>query len=229
MGKRIVFRLNRGHGIVVEPRMTGLLLLADPPDQEHLRWRMRLSGSKVSNIWFWDRRGLGTLRLLPPTKLQEHFSRIGPDALDISTEQLRAQLGKSRREIKVALLDQHALAGVGNLYAAEILHVAGIHPRTRCHRLRISDWKLLNKSMRTVLREAIVAEGSTLSDGTYRNALNQSGTYQNQHRVYGRSGEACGNCRTDQIVRIVQSQRSTFFCPTCQPRSRSKNRGSGRG
>jgi formamidopyrimidine-DNA glycosylase len=67
-----------------------------------------------------------------------------------------------------------------------------------------------------VLREAIRYEGSTLGDGTYRNALNESGGYQNEHRVYARAGQTCPTCRRAEIVRIVQAQRSTFFCPRCQ-------------
>lgn len=79
--------------------------------------------------------------------------------------------------------------------------------------------------VQAVLEEAIRYEGSTLGDGTYRNALNQSGSYQNVHRVYGRAGEVCRTCSTQTIQRIVQAQRSTFFCPGCQPLSR---RGSSR-
>ncbi len=118
----------------------------------------------------------------------------------------------------MALLDQRALAGVGNLYASEILHTAGIHPQARCDRLRRGDWQRLHAAMRSVLKEAIRFEGSTLGDGTYRNALNQAGSYQNHHRVYDRAGETCAVCGRAQVERIVQAQRSTFFCPRCQPR-----------
>ncbi len=211
----------RGDCIVLEPRMTGLVLLRDPPDREHVRLVLRLSGGRAREILFWDQRGLGVARLLRPEEFLEHYgpNRLGPDALGITCDVLRARLGGSRRAIKVALLDQHALAGVGNLYASEILHRAGIHPATPCHRLRRSDWPKLHAALGEILRAAIRHQGSTLRDGTYRIARNNPAAYQFFHRVYQRAGELCLRCRQARIVRIVQAQRSTFFCPACQRRS----------
>ena len=225
IGKRVVIRLGTGDSIVVEPRMTGLLLLDEPPNQLHLRWHMRLSGSAVSDVWYWDRRGLGSIRLFSQETLHQVLGpdRIGPDALTITPKVLQNQFAASRREVKIALLDQRRLAGMGNLYASEVLHVARIHPGTPCDRLRPDDWRNLHRSMRRILRQAIAHEGSTLSDGTYRNALNQSGNYQNHHRVYGRAGLPCMTCHSARIVRVVQAQRSTFYCPTCQKNRRSRS------
>ncbi|MEZ6090392.1 MAG: DNA-formamidopyrimidine glycosylase family protein [Pirellulaceae bacterium] len=133
LGKRIVLMLSDRQAIVIEPRMTGLVLLAAPPTQTHLRLRITLTGGSHPELLFWDRRGLGTVRLLRPQELQSLQSdRLGPDALQISQVQLQERLGASRRAIKVALLDQRAVAGIGNLYAAEILHLAGVDPRCRC-------------------------------------------------------------------------------------------------
>jgi formamidopyrimidine-DNA glycosylase len=224
IGKRVVIRLDdprgaAGDSIVIEPRMTGLVLLADPPEEEHLRLTFHLSGGTESQLMFWDRRGLGTVRLVPASDFERRYGlhAIGPDALDVTADVLRQRLGASRREIKVALLDQKAVAGIGNLYASEILHQAGIHPKRRCHRLRNADWSALESSIRAVLEKAIRYEGSTLSDGTYRNALNEAGGFQNHHRVYDRAGRTCAACGSAQVVRIVQAQRSTFYCPSCQP------------
>jgi formamidopyrimidine-DNA glycosylase len=136
---------------------------------------------------------------------------------------LRDRLAASRRAIKVALLDQRTVAGIGNLYASEILHLAGIHPARPCQRLKPGDWQALSAAVVDVLSEAIRYEGSTLSDGTYRNAQNEAGGYQNHHRVYDRAGESCPGCRKAKVVRIVQAQRSTFFCPVCQPVTRRKS------
>jgi formamidopyrimidine-DNA glycosylase len=118
--------------------------------------------------------------------------------------------------VKVALLDQRAVAGVGNLYASEILHLARIHPARPCDELARRHWNAIAAAAREVLETAIRYEGSTLSDGTYRNALNKEGGYQNEHRVYAKAGEPCPRCRRGVIERIVQAQRSTFFCPRCQ-------------
>ncbi len=208
--------------IVIEPRMTGLVLLADPPTKEHLRLCLKLTGRTKQQLLFWDRRGLGSVRLLSAAEFEALYGprskTLGPDALDITAEQLKERLGKSRRAIKVALLDQRAIAGVGNLYASEMLHLARIHPAVRCHRLRGADWQHLHAAMRKILLAAIKYEGSTLSDGTYRNAVNESGGYQNHHRVYDRAQKLCPTCRKETIRRIVQAQRSTFFCPYCQKR-----------
>ena len=218
LGKRVVVRFAGEQSLVFEPRMTGLVLLADPPSQEHLRFRLDLTGCAVKSIFYWDRRGLGSVRLLSNERLSAELNnnKLGPDALIISAVELQERLGTSQRAVKVALLDQKAVAGVGNLYASEILHLAGIHPAKACKKLKAADWQEIHRRLLEVLQLAIEHEGSTLSDGTYRNALNQAGGYQNQHRVYDREGEVCRLCAKQTIVRIVQTQRATFFCPGCQ-------------
>jgi len=218
VGKRVVLHLESGEALVFEPRMTGLVLVADPPTREHLRFRLDLEEGPLPSIWYWDRRGLGSVRLLSFKQFEQQLrgDKLGPDALAITADQLQERLAGSKRAIKVALLDQRALAGVGNLYASEILHLCGIHPGRRCDLLRSAQWKRIHARMREVLELAIEHEGSTLSDGTYRNALNQSGGFQNHHRVYDREGDPCLTCSRGSIVRIVQAQRATFFCPKCQ-------------
>lgn len=217
LGKRLVLALAAGEALVIEPRMTGLVLLADPPDQEHLRLRLELAGQPPLDLLFWDRRGLGTVRLFAARELQAWARReLGPDALEIPWHSLAARLRHSRRAIKVALMDQRVLAGVGNLYASEALYLAELDPRAACCTLAADEWRRLVSALRRVLRQAIRYEGSTLADGTYRNVLNQSGTYQDHHLVYNRAGQPCRRCST-RIERIVQAQRSTFFCPRCQP------------
>lgn len=224
VGKRVLVHLadadveDEGAVLVFEPRMTGLLLITDPPNETHLRFGLQLSGGDVDWLWFWDRRGLGTVRLLDRASREEQLGpkKLGPDALEMTAELYRERLGKSRRAIKVALLDQKAVAGIGNLYASEILHLAKIHPEKTCDQIRRPKWAALQQAADTVLKKAIKYEGSTLGDGTYRNALNEDGGYQNHHRVYSRAGETCATCERGKIQRIVQAQRSTFFCPKCQ-------------
>lgn len=218
VGKRVVIWLGEEQAIVIEPRMTGLVLVDDAPTREHLRWRMELRGGPLAEIFYWDRRGLGSVRLFSAKEFAEQFGpeKLGPDALEMTGDLYRARLAHSQREVKVALLDQRAVAGIGNLYAAEILHLARIHPRKRCREITKREWQRIADATHTVLNLAIQYEGSTLSDGTYRNALNKQGGYQNEHRVYDRAGKACPRCRRGTIERIVQCQRVTFFCGTCQ-------------
>jgi formamidopyrimidine-DNA glycosylase len=217
--KRIVLDLAGELSLVIEPRMTGLMLLDDPPDPEHLRleWRFADQG-KYESLWFWDRRGLGTVSLYTASQLEIVLGprKLGRDALEFTVEDWRGLCQRTDRPIKVAMLDQKLVAGIGNLYASEILHLAEISPRRRTSRLRRAELERLSAATLEVLEQAIRHEGSTLSDGTYRNALNQSGGYQNSHRVYDRAGAPCPRCQTTPIVRIVQAQRATFYCPGCQ-------------
>ncbi len=218
VGKRVVVRLASQDAIIFEPRMTGLVLVADAPSTAHLRFRMDLETGPIPSVWYWDRRGLGNVRLLSPEEQETQLGsgKLGPDALATTPEILHEAYRHSRRAVKVALLDQQRVAGIGNLYASEILHLAGVHPGKRCDLLKLAHWERIHAALLEVLNTAIRYEGSTLSDGTYRNALNQSGGYQNEHRVYDRAGELCRGCGQESIVRIVQAQRSTFYCPKCQ-------------
>jgi formamidopyrimidine-DNA glycosylase len=219
-GKRVVLWLDSTDALVFEPRMTGLLLLGAPPDPLYTRFRLRLRDKHKGSceLLYWDRRGLGLIRLFTAKQFQQQFgpSNLGPDALDMTAAVYRERLGASQRAIKVALLDQRAVAGIGNLYASEILHLAGVHPATPCRALKARHWQRLAEAALDVLSAAIRYEGSTLSDGAYRNALNKEGGYQNHHRVYNKQGAPCPSCPRGVIERIVQAQRATFFCPRCQ-------------
>ncbi|MEC9097380.1 MAG: bifunctional DNA-formamidopyrimidine glycosylase/DNA-(apurinic or apyrimidinic site) lyase [Planctomycetota bacterium] len=220
IGKRVVIQMENDDRLLFEPRMTGLVLVADPPSQEHLRFRLEFSHGE-KEVLYWDRRGLGMIYLLNDQQYQDRFSleNLGPDALDVTGPLLKKIFGKSRRPVKVALLDQKKVAGIGNLYASEILYVAAIHPAKRCDRITLKQWELIAETTVNILQTAIAHEGSTLSDGTYRNALNDPGGYQNMHRVYDKEDKPCPICMDTPITRIVQAQRSTFFCKVCQKRS----------
>lgn len=218
LGKRVVIRFESDDRLIFEPRMTGLVLVHEAPTTEHLRFAIELKHCRDQRILFWDRRGLGKVYLLSDQQYQSKLNdgSLGPDALAITAQQLAERYKGSKREIKVALLDQSKVLGIGNLYASEILHLAGVHPQTRCDRISKPRWQSIHEQMILVLETAIKYEGSTLSDGTYRNTLNAEGGYQNEHRVYDREGELCPNCSVEKIKRIVQAQRSTFFCNRCQ-------------
>jgi len=225
--KRVVLALDSDDAFVIEPRMTGLMLLDDPPSVEHLRIEWQLAGrGAYRSVWFWDRRGLGTIRLLDPQQQDEVLGpgNLGPDALDMTIADWQVICRGSSTPIKVLMLNQKKVAGIGNLYASEILHLSRIHPETRARNISRQKLRQLAENTVAVLELAIRYEGSTLSDGTYRNALNKAGGYQNAHRVYDREGEPCPTCGRSAIVRIVQSQRSTFFCRSCQRKPRGLTR-----
>jgi formamidopyrimidine-DNA glycosylase len=218
IGKRVVLDLDSGDRLVIEPRMTGMVLLGQPPNESHIRLIFRLSGGTAEQFIFWDRRGLGVVQLLSPADFEKKIgpAQIGPDALQITSAELRSGLGKSRRAIKVALLDQKRIAGIGNIYASEILHRCGIHPGESCHRLRAKDWQAMQIAIREVLTEAIRDQGTSLGDGTYGIAGGELGKFHNKLRVYRRDGKECMQCGKPKIVRLIQAQRSTYFCANCQ-------------
>ncbi|MGI6418715.1 MAG: bifunctional DNA-formamidopyrimidine glycosylase/DNA-(apurinic or apyrimidinic site) lyase [Thermoguttaceae bacterium] len=217
VGKRVVLDLDSSDAIVFEPRMSGRVHLAGSPDTEHIRVVVEFADDSGPLI-FWSMRGLSTLCLLTAREFAQRLGpdRIGPDALRIGAEELRARLQASRRAIKVALLDQRAVAGIGNIYASEILHRIGVHPETSCDRISPRQWKRMQAAAVDVLSEAIAAQGSTLRDGKYRTTRDEPGSFQDKHRVYGREGLKCLQCGRGRIRRIVQAQRSTYFCPICQ-------------
>jgi len=224
LGKKVVIISEKNDHLVIEPRMTGLVLIDQPPDNDYLRLEIQLKSRTVDRVLFWDQRGLGKVFCYSEKEYASLLASgiVGPDALEISPEEMSKRMGTSSQPVKVALLDQKKVAGVGNLYASEILFDSRIDPRAKCSKLTRSHWKTIHDNMVLILNRAIESEGSTLSDGTYRNALNDPGQYQNQHHVYDRADEMCPNCGKAKIKRIVQAQRSTFFCQRCQTKGRSK-------
>ena len=216
VGKRVVLELDSGERIVIEPRMTGRVLLADPPNRTHLRLAFHLSGGPSSRLLFWDSRGLGVVHLLSPEQFAVALGpeRLGPDALDISLEMFRQRLSGSRRA--TGALDQQLLAGLATLRLGDAPSCPGAS-RIGLQRPSTGPMATAPCGHGEVLDEAICHQGSTLADGTYRNAQNEAGGFQALHRVYQRTGQPCSVPRRP-IVRIVQAQRSTFYCPACQRR-----------
>lgn len=217
LGKRVVIQTAED-SLILQPKMTGLVALDEPPDPDHVR--LQIDFANRLRLQFWDRRGLGTVEMMPTAELHERIvaGRLGPDALQITVEEFIARLRATSRPIKVALLDQKLLAGVGNLYASEMLFQARIDPKRAASKISRERLEVLHGAMLEILQLAIELEGSTLSDGTYRNAINDPGNYQNMHRVYDKAEQLCSQCSVTPIKRIVQAQRSTFYCPTCQKR-----------
>ncbi len=226
IAKRVLIVLDDKHSsdiglrLVLQPKMAGIAMIGEPPTQAHTRLIIHLKDAECERILYWDRRGLGTAHLWTENQCAQNLGPevLGPDALAVSAEVFIQTFRAVRREVKPALLEQRYVAGVGNLYASEILHRCGVHPQRRCNRIPKKLWMEIHGAMQAILNDAIAHEGSTLRDGTYRNAINGEGGYQNQHKVYDRAGELCQDCHTGVIERLVQAQRSTFFCKVCQPR-----------
>jgi len=146
---------------------------------------------------------------------------IDPLAERIDGERLRRVFAGCRGPIKHLLLDQKRIAGIGNIYASEILFRARVHPRRRAGLVAADEWRRIAAEIPAVLQEAIDRMGTTFS--TYRTPLNEPGAYGERLMVYDRAGEPCRRCGTP-IRRVVQGQRSTFFCPICQSNAAKQRR-----
>jgi formamidopyrimidine-DNA glycosylase len=180
--------------------------------------RVRLALDDGHELVFADVRKFGRLWLA--ARLDDLLGRFGPEPLGASftAEWLLRELRARRRRLKPLLLDQRFLAGLGNIYVDEALHIARLHPLLRSDQLGAPAARRLHKAIRRVLRAAIRREGSSF-DVFYRTPEGQPGRYQSQFRVYGRAGRPCRSCGT-VIARLVVGQRGTHVCPRCQPRPR---------
>jgi len=227
-GKWVVLALGGRRGlIVIQPRMTGGFRLVEPERPEHVRLTFHVD-RPAQTIWFCDTRRLGKVAWFPGAgDAEAAFARShGPDALEIALAELSRRLRGTARAVKPALMDQKVLAGIGNIYADEILFRAGLHPQRRASRLTPEEVGRLHPAIGQVLHEAIEAEGSSF-DGGYRTVLGGEGGFLAQNAVYGRQGEPCRACG-EAILRTRFTGligRSTYLCPRCQPAPRAPRRG----
>jgi formamidopyrimidine-DNA glycosylase len=217
-GKRIVFTLDTGERFYIHLGMSGRLATHSPTDPSaahtHLVIKLATPGGEPRGRWelrFVDPRRFGGIWWLGKEEAADQ--NMGPEPLSTCPQQLARRLSHTTRAIKNALLDQTVLAGLGNIYVDESLHVAGIHPLTPANKLSVEQIARLSRAIKSTLRRALRYRGSTLRD--YRDADGRAGDFQKRHRVYDREGKPCGQCRS-AIERIVLGGRSTHFCPVCQ-------------
>lgn len=208
-GKYLHLTLDEAH-LIVHLRMSGDLLVLPPeaPLPRHPRVVFHLSDGR--RLVFNDPRKFGRMWLLPdPAPL---FARLGPEPFDahLTPTVFHARLLRHRRRLKPLLMDQTFLAGLGNIYTDEALHLARLHPLTPAHTLTLEQATTLLAAIRQVLEEGIARNGTSI-DWMY-----QGGQYQRHLRVYGRVGAPCPTCGA-AIQRMRVAQRSTYFCPQCQP------------
>lgn len=210
-GKYLCLYLEDELCLTIHLRMTGkLVFTTEEKDKKHIRVIFRFTDG--SSLYFVDVRKFGRMRLWP--KAEPLLPHLGPDALEEKTV-FRALLNqKSRRAIKTLLLDQEFLAGVGNIYADEALFMAGIHPLTPAHCVPRQRLRKLSRHLPEILKAAIENNGTTISD--YRRTGRLKGEHQFFLNVYGREGKPCNKCKTP-VVRIRINNRSSHFCPKCQP------------
>ncbi|MGI6145058.1 MAG: bifunctional DNA-formamidopyrimidine glycosylase/DNA-(apurinic or apyrimidinic site) lyase [Clostridia bacterium] len=216
-GKYLLFTLDEDLTLVIHLRMTGQLTICSKefPLNKHTHLTFALSSGK--ELRFTDVRKFGLVYLVPTGKWEGikglfnlGFEPLAPDfTFDVFTEFITNKQGK----LKPFLLDQSKIAGIGNIYADEILFEAGLHPQREIKTLTPREIKKLYFALRTILEESINCRGTTMHD--FVDGHGKKGSFQERLQVYGRRGEACNRCGT-RLQRIVVAGRGTVFCPHCQ-------------
>lgn len=220
-GKWVLFRFEPVPSvIVIQPRMTGGFFLSWPDRTQHIRLILHFrTGPEPRRLWFCDTRRLGKIASYPSDEEAEAAiaRSLGPDALDISRSDLSRRLASTSRAIKPALMDQHILAGIGNIYADEILHRARIHPLQPANRLSPPLVQRIHQAIGEVLAEAIAAEGSSFDQG-YRTVLGLEGGFLASNSVHRRKGQPCPRCASPIVKERIAGLigRPTYYCPRCQ-------------
>lgn len=213
-GKYVVIEMERGY-LLVHLKMSGQLhiLPAGEPLNSHVRVVLNLDSGQ--QLRFRDTRKFGRIYLVDNP--QDVTAGLGPEPLDkdFTLDEFRRLLARRTGRLKPLLLNQHFLAGLGNIYADEALFAAQLHPLRKADSLTADEQARLYEAIRSVLGSAVAGRGTTLSDGGYADASGQPGSYQTRLAVYGRTGQPCLRCDTP-VERIVLGGRSAHYCPNCQ-------------
>jgi formamidopyrimidine-DNA glycosylase len=215
--KHAVLELDSGR-LVIQPGMTGSLMVYPRPlDQDEARYAvLRAELDQGDELVYTDVRRLGTILLLDEKQWRLYDRAIGPEPLDqdFSVERFGNALRRSRQAIKKVIMDQHHLAGVGNIYANEALFAAGIDPSKPASRLNPDDHRRLHAEIRRILNAAIRSNGTTFRD--YKTGTGEPGNFQLELLVYGREGEPCRRCGTRLTGTHAIDARISVFCHRCQ-------------
>ncbi len=225
-GKYLLLPLDTGDEVMIHLRMSGQVLVvpagSDRPAHTHVVAHLDADDRHPAHeLWFVDPRTFGEVVVFDPDHVEVELpdiARLGVDPIvdDLSLPVLRRILRGRRRLLKPLLLDQHLIAGIGNIYADEILHEARLRPDRISNELSTTSERRLHGAIHRILRAAIDAGGSTLGDAQYVDVAGAAGSYQEGHRVYGRAGQRCPTCGVGWIRHTVSAQRSTHYCPKCQ-------------
>ena len=216
-GKYLIFNLDHDLQLIAHFRMTGHFLITDSavPLDKHCRVLFVLDDNMY--LSFVEPRKFGTLHLISAGCYEQAggIAALGEEPISeyFNADYLKRQMGKKHGKIKALLLDQKLVAGIGNIYADEILHAAAIDPQRDPSGMSDEEFERLAAEAREIISTAIECRGSTIRD--YCDADGESGSYQDHHQVYGREGEVCPRCG-GIIRRIKIGGRSSHYCPDCQ-------------
>ena len=215
-GKALIFKFRGSGYLVVQLMMTGQLIYSTKtPSNKNSPLKVSFHLSNNSYLNYNDQRLFGRLYFVQNLNEVKFFQAIGPDPLtaDFDIHWLKEALARRKMPIKPLLMNQNFLAGIGNIYASEILFAAGIHPQRAAKTLNQKETHSLHAKIKEILNEAIRLRGTSMNN--YRDASGQKGNYMNRIKVYGREGDPCLVCQS-LVERFAQGGRSTFFCRRCQ-------------
>lgn len=207
--KLLILELSNGKSLAIHLRMTGQLVY--PGNGKASRVTFRFSDGKTLD--FNDRRLFGELRLVDDWQSLKFIQGLGPEPFDLDVKKFKQMLSARKTKIKPLLIDQTFVSGIGNLYAAESLFRAKIHPERSAASLSGREKETLFKEIKDTLSEAIEYKGSSLDQ--YVQLSGEPGDYVKHHKVYDREGKQCLVCKTP-IRRNSLAGRGTYFCPNCQ-------------
>lgn len=202
--------------VVAELGMTGLLLFrtVQTKHPQHVHVRMSFTGGRESELRYWNPRRFGRLSLLDQAGLDYYRARrFGVDPLTVMRDDFISLMEAKHGRLKPLLMHQQVIAGIGNIYANEILFRTKLHPNREVSRLRVAMIIRLYDTMQLVLRDAISSGGSSVKD--FYAPDGSEGRYKQHHLVYGKEGQPCPN-HCGRTIRRLQSERSSFVCPACQ-------------
>jgi formamidopyrimidine-DNA glycosylase len=219
-GKYLILNLDTGGVLVVHLGMSGQLRRNATKDPNETHTRVILTFTQKGQLRFIDPRKFGEMFVVDADAIEDEvpeLAHLGFDPVEQAISWTRFGQAVIARSVKLKpmLMDQKFIAGIGNIYADEILHGAGLRYDRLSDSLSTQEIRRLYRSLVETLHDAIKYRGSTLSDGQYVDLQGKPGEYQEHHQVYDREGEACRRCR-GVIVRVKANQRSTFFCEQCQ-------------
>jgi formamidopyrimidine-DNA glycosylase len=219
-GKYLLLKLDSGNVLVAHLGMSGQLLRANPKEPLPKHTHVVLTFVGAPQLRFVDPRTFGELFVTAFERLEEEvpeLAHLGFDPLDdqMAWTRFGEMLISRHAKLKPLLMDQRFVAGIGNMYADEILFGAGLRHDRSSDDLTPQEVRRLYRAMIETLQEAIKHRGSSLADEQYRDLFGEAGEFQHLHNVYDREGAACPRCRS-VIVRIKSNGRSSFFCPHCQ-------------
>lgn len=236
IGKQLSIYLSNGLILLVHLKMTGQLIYLDKFEHDktilghptpslnntllpNKSTRLVFTFNSGDKLFFNDQRKFGWIKVFNSSDLEEFQKNLGKDIFDpmFKADYLFRQLQRTSRPIKLALLDQNLVAGVGNIYANDALFLSKIHPQTPSNNISKKQTVLLSNALISIMQQSVLAGGSTAKDNKYVRPDGTFGQNQFNFRVYQREGDPCLVCSTP-IHRLKLGGRSTFYCPSCQKR-----------